>query len=440
LGTLAITGCGSNAKKNADAPTHDDAGSDGAGAPSTVVVTVEGIPTSPTNNFIAMFQDGSGAWHVAPAPTNGMYTLTINSATWGFGFACAISAAVAGGTATEADVILVNYTVAERTSFTEGVPLACRNPGTAPITVTGSITHLPAVSTGTYEVWFGGTKSAVTVAGTTGTFTLTNIPPVKRDLFVVHRPAVVGAGGSVADFVARVTGVDETGSGSAVTVNWTAAPGSGGSAATQTATGSGTTSVDTVLYTRGGTDPTLSSSATTSAYLATSQVASSDVYEQLANYNLGGTIFAEEWVNAVVPPALTEPATLNGIIPSESATTPYPILTTNWDSYGQAVSYIWFAQETLAGSVPGTGSVVSWGATLSPGYVGATPSYVMPDLSAISGWMPSMQFTGGNSNKVTVAVSPSLSSAGVDDMPFSNPAPVGTTRGRTVATAIVTLQ
>ena len=455
LASIVTAACGGNSKsKTADAPVGSDGSGGGSDAPSgnptTISVTLNGVPTTPSNNFIAMFQDGTGPWQAAPAPSAGVYTFTVDSSSWGFGYACSVTVAVAGGggSATEAEVALAGYTVAERTSLSEGVAGICRDPSaTLPITVTGNtITNIPATSTGTYDVYFGGTtKFPVTVTGTVGTFTLTNIAPAKRQLFIVHSPAAGSAGDTVADYVYRSpTAVDETGSGSAVTIDWGLTNNGSGVAATQiaTAANANATFVDNILYTASGTDPTLSHSTTVAAYLATAAMGSNDIYEQLSNYNPPtNSIFAESWVSSVVAPAVPEPVTLNGIIPTETATTPYPILTTTWDAYANTVGYIWFAQEALAGSGGTGGSLVTWTSTLSPGYVGATPSYAMPDLTALgSAWMPSMAFTGGNANKVNVSVNPSTSSGGIDDLPFVNPAPTGTMRARTGAGATVTLQ
>jgi hypothetical protein len=68
---------------------------------------------------------------------------------------------------------------------------------------------------------------------------------------------------------------------------------------------------------------------------------------------------------------------------------------------------------------------ITWSAWLSPGVVGSSPSYTMPDLSRVPGWSHPMELVAGTvaSGDVTAITS----SAGVTDFPLDTPA-AGTQR------------
>jgi hypothetical protein len=429
LATASVAACGGSSKtKTADAAKGSDsgsAGSDGQLSPTTVTVTIGDIPTANANNYIAMFQDGNGAWQVAPAPDAGVYTMTIDSATWSFAFACAATTPLTSG-----EVEIYSFSVQERTSFSSAPPAFCRTT-TAPVTntVAGTITGIPvtgAETTGTFKVYFDGLELDVPAVATgTATFTLDTVPEAKHDLFVVHMPPVAVVGGpDNADMVYRKV-TDET-TGSAMAIDWTTA------IATQVVAGAGSPTT-TELF-GAGTDPILATASTSGVFLGSSSQTANDIYEQVASF-VGGADFSESWLgNTVTGPDLNEPATLGGIQSSETATTPYPILSTDWAVYANAAGY-----QLVATEPDGTGATagtLTWFVVMSPGYVGSSPKFVMPDFSAITGWTAATQFTAG---MVSVNVEPLTSSAGVMDIPFVNPAAVGTTRGRTIASATVTL-
>jgi hypothetical protein len=432
LATATVAACGGSSKnKNTDAAHGSDSGSgsDGSGSstPTSVTVTIFDIPTGNVNNYIAMYQDGSGAWQPAPAPAAGVYTMTIDSATWSFAWACAVSTPT-----TSAEVEIYNFSIHERTSFTSSVPTICRTT-TAPVTnnVTGTITGITD-TTGTYKVYFDGLEvdapGSGVVAGAT-TFTLPDVPEVKHDLFVVHMPTVTAGLPDNADKVFRKANNDET-MGSAIAVDWTTA------VATNQIAGAGS-GATTELF-GAGTDPILATNSTTGVYLGASSVAANDIYEQLATFN-DGADFSESWLGSTptTGPNLGIPPSLGGILSTESATTPYPILKTDWAVYANAAGYQLVAiQGQGSGATIGT---LTWLVVMSPGYLGSSPQFVFPDFSTQTGWTTATEFTGSG-GMVNVSVEPLTSNGGVMDIPFANPAAAGTTRTRTSASATVTLQ
>jgi hypothetical protein len=435
LATASVAACGGSSKtKNADAAKGSDSGSGGSDAPlspTTVTVTINAIPSPNNSNYIAMFEDGNGPWQAAPTPDAGVYTMTIDSATWSFAFACAVTTPTTSG-----EVEIYNFSVHERTSFTSAPPAFCRTPGAAGNTVTGTISGIPLTgtdSTGILRVTFGASTVDVTlpttpVAATTANFTLANVPADKRDLFVVHLPTAATTGAPQdSDMVYRKS-TDET-NGSAMAVDWSTA------VATQSAAGAGSAAT-TVLF-GAGTDPALALNSTTGVFLGSSSMTANDVYEEVATFN-NGADFSEAWIgNTPTGPDLSLPTSLGGIQSNETATAPYPILTTEWATYTNAAGYQLNATQTDGtGATAGT---LSWFVVMSPGYLGSSPKFVMPDFSAITGWTTATQFTGGGAI-VNVNVEPLTSSAGVMDIPFGNPAAAGTTRTRTLASATVTLQ
>src|SRR5438270_1016738 len=92
---VALAACGSShsgsggdaAGGGGDGSGSSDAS--GGGGPASVMVTLTNRPdNAATFSFLTAYQDGSGPWTAAPAPTGDTYTFTINSAAWSFAWTC----------------------------------------------------------------------------------------------------------------------------------------------------------------------------------------------------------------------------------------------------------------------------------------------------------------------------------------------------------------
>ncbi|HEX3758942.1 MAG TPA: hypothetical protein VHW23_09560 [Kofleriaceae bacterium] len=113
-------------------------------------------------------------------------------------------------------------------------------------------------------------------------------------------------------------------------------------------------------------------------------------------------------------------------MPTKAATTPYPIFTSTWPAYANAVGYTWtLAQTPPVATCGGAACTITWTASLSPGAVGAMPSYTMPDLSQLPGWSTALAFATGT--MATGEVTAMTSTAGAMDFPSKPPA-AGTKR------------
>src|SRR5690242_11104806 len=59
-------------------------GSDGGAAGTAITLALTRRPnTTATFSFLVAYQDGTGAWQLAPAPTGDVYTFDVTSPTWG---------------------------------------------------------------------------------------------------------------------------------------------------------------------------------------------------------------------------------------------------------------------------------------------------------------------------------------------------------------------
>ena len=76
--SLAAAACGGGHSTGPD--SH---GGDSPGSPTTVSVTLANHPGDAAMfSFLAAYQDGSGPWTLAPAPTGDTYSFAIDSPTW----------------------------------------------------------------------------------------------------------------------------------------------------------------------------------------------------------------------------------------------------------------------------------------------------------------------------------------------------------------------
>lgn len=419
---LAACG-GSHSNQNPDAPSIDTGVADTpSGTPHTIAVTLVNRPNTPaTFSFVAAYQDGASAWQVAPAPAGDVYSFTVTSPVWGFAWTCV---GIAGG---QRDVQLYYFAVAERSSLSVTIPNRCSDRATA-VGLGGTIANPPVQ--GALAASFGGrTVVAVKNANTT-TYAL-ETPPATRDLIVGHVPLAAGSTDVAVDSALVQRGV-------AVAAQTTANVDFGTAQPTTTAvvtvgTTAGKTTASTVLFTANGTAALLSRQTAApflSRGLATALAATGDVYAQIVRVdNNGAASIVQNWVTTIAAQTYSAPAALGGATSTVTATTPYPLIKTTWNGYANAIGYSWIATQAQQGATCGgnlAACSVTWAATMSPGYVGASPQSQMPDLSALAGWDAKLQLRTGT--VVDGAVIATTSSAGASDFPTVDPAAAGTTR------------
>ncbi len=422
--SLFAIGCGSsNPGTTSDGGTDGSSAVDAPPAGSSVTLTLVDHPTTPaTFSFIAAFQDGDGAWAVAPAPSGDVYTLPITSDHYGVGWTCI------GSGDLQREVNLAYFTVAERSSLTLTIPARCTDRGATGVKLSGAIANPPNSGTLTVAV---GNRTAT--ADNAGTYAL-EVPPGTYDVFVLHSAAAQAAGST--DLTVDKVLVHR---GLAITAAMTQGFDFANAVAVQsfpvttgTATPGAKTTVDTTIVAGGTTTAlvTQTKAPFTTESLALSQIAATDVYiQQIAVATAGSTLRVQD---ATATPALltyTAPATLGGALAAVPTATPYPEVKTTWTAYTDAVGYTWGqAQAQTAAQCATTGNAgctVTWVADISAAYAGTATSFQMPDLSMLAGWSASFQLLAGT--QVLGTIEAETSSAGPSDFPTDTP-PVGTQR------------
>ena len=426
----ALAACGSShAGASSDAPPGSFDGIDydaPTGGPATVTVTIPNLPTNPAMfSLLVAYQDGGGAWTLAPAPANNTYTLSIHAAAWGFAWACV----PAFGTSR---VQLAHFSVAEKTSLTQLLPFGCTDANGAPVQLTGTVTGLPQQNGGSAFVALWGNRQAlVNTQGSTGTFQMTVLPGT-HDLIVAHvtLPGGGGGGDAIVDTAAIARAVAVSGPTTASPVDFGTADGQ--SVPVTVASGSTTARITVVtrFFSAGGTIAELvrdTAAPFESNGLATAQAASGDLYnQQISVTDNGSTATVQSWTDTLAAQTYTAPAALGGATSSVAASMPYPEIMSTWNAYTGAVGYVWDAQQGGGGGGGGGAATLEWQAFVSPGYVGSSPHYQMPDLSMLTGWNMGWQFQTGA--QVLGSVTAQTSSGGIGDFPPPSPAANGTQR------------
>lgn len=418
----APSGGGSDATPGDGNPGGD---APNGGNPTTITVTLANEPNSPsTFSFLAAYQDGAGAWQLAPSPTNDTYTFAVSSSSWAFAWTC-----VTAGAATR-EVNVYEFAVSDTTSLTIGVPARCTDRSPTAVALNGTISNPPVG--GTLQVGFGRTTVAAANGATT---TYAMMPfPATRDLIVGHSAATNLNGDLVTDQAAIQRSVVVSGATTTDNVDFSTAQ-STQSATVTVATSAGQSArVTTTLYSAGGTVYTMVDQATgpsfTSTSLAGALAKTGDVYDQQIQVSqTGASAIVQSWVTTVANQTWTAPPALAGATSTVPTTAPYPRIKTTWTAYTNAVGYDWSATQALSGTACGSAGgncSVQWATHLSAGVAGTAPSTEMPDLSMLAGWDPKLEMqTGTSVNGSLRAVS---SSAGLADFPVHDPAPAGTHR------------
>jgi hypothetical protein len=111
------------------------------------------------------------------------------------------------------------------------------------------------------------------------------------------------------------------------------------------------------------------------------------------------------------------------VLTSVPTTTPYPELLLQWNPYASAIGYGVVARQGCGGA---GATCVSWTIGVSATAAGATPSFQMPDLTALTGWDSRLQFVTGTA--VDGAIAGQTSTAGSGDFVGPSIPAAGTTR------------
>jgi len=415
----ACDGAGSDTDTDGGNGSGDGGGSNdpdgGISGPRTVTLILTNRPNNAAAySFIVGYQDGSAPWQVAPAPTGDTYSFTINAPSYSVAFACV--GTTPGTTASsQRSVTIASFAVGERTSVTLDVPARCSDRMQGGVMLSGNVTNRPF---GGVLVAQFGTRTAF-VSGTTGNFVLTGVPPGTRDLVISH---AVSAGNNDFYIDEAVVLRDVAVSGNTQkSINFEEAqptvfhdvdPGNAPDQARVVAS--------TTLYTANGTQASLIRLAQQweSNSLADAQMKTTDIYDQsIAVSGLGSGATVTHATDQPAPQTYVAPAPLGTVMTAIPTKQPYITLETQWPQYANTVGYTWNA--TQQGFCGGISCTTVWSAYLSPGVTGMMPAFRMPDLSALTGWKDSFQFT---SSSIVGSVTAITSSAGPSDFPTGLPA------------------
>jgi hypothetical protein len=434
---LLLAACGDNLHGALDAVgTGTDAvgtgtdgsggGGDGSGGPATINLTLTNRPNDAAMfTFVVAYQDGSGPWTLAPAPTGDTYSFPVSAPVYGVAWTC-VAPGGGGGGPGGVELRAVNeahFAVAERTSLTQDVPGRCTDRAPMTVALTGTVSNRGGG--GLYLVAFGGGITFVNPQN--GTYTL-RIPPSTHDLFLLH--AVGNGFGNFA--IDRATVQRGVAANAATTRNLDASTllATRKFTVTIVAPGAARTTAATTLYTANGSSARLVQQGAMpfeSDALASTLTAAGDVYDQ--SITVSGQGQTAIVTNATAAPAAqtyVAPTPLGGATSTVPSTTPYPQLATTWAAYSNAVGYTWAAtQQPTRAQCGGAPCSVTWTTLLSPGVAGTAPSFQMGDLSALAGWSASLQFLAGT--MVAGTVEAMTSTAGDADFPAGTPA-AGTQR------------
>lgn len=434
VSVLAIA-CGSNSKGNSDASSGGDSGGnsdtgggngDGnnGGGGTTVHVTLTNHPTNAAMfSYLVAFQDGSGTWQLAGAPSGDTYSFDVNSPSWGVMWTCSGTSPVSPTALNQ--VTEVHFAVAERTSLTMDVPQRCSDTAPAPVPLTGVVSNRNGG--GAWLVEFGGNAGLVNPQ--TGAYRIQAVPGT-ADIVLIHAQPTGTGTGTGAEYTTTEALVDRS-----VTVNGATVHDL--DASNVIATQSFNVNIplnnqnarviaSTVLYSAGGTTPMLDrlSQNFESDALGATQGVNGDVYDQQVTVTASGQTAIV--TNATATPGdqtYSAPAPLGGATAQVTGTTPYPILRTTWSPYASAIGYAWHAAQ----SPPQCGGcTVIWSVLLSPGVTGSSPGYTTPDFSTLAGWSNNLAFATGAT--VTGYAEAGVSSGGASDFPPVTPPPAGTQR------------
>jgi hypothetical protein len=427
---LIAAGCGNKSPAGGDddgggddggMTGSNDGGDHGGQTPTNITLAMHHQPTNAAQfSYLVAYQDGSGPWALAPAPSGETYTLPIYAPVYAVAWTCISAGVVPNSTVRQ--VSELRFAVAERTSLTVEVPPRCSD-AIQTVNLHGTIAN-PGILT-TYVVKWGDRTALVTQQNQYAM----QVPPGTHDLVVL-------AGGSLTtggDFVASSAIVQRD-----VTVGGATQIDLDGSDAESVQSfgvnnlyGGTKQTTSTTLYANGTIAPLVSDSSFPfeTESLADDQMVAGDVYDQLMTVTSTGSIASSSSATATPSDVTWADVPALGTVTGTSTMAPNPRLTSTWTHYPNAIGYTWGASQIPSNNGPGgcNGGACSivWIAQLSAGVIGDQGTYTMPDLSGLAGWNPALQMVAGT--RIGGGVQAMTSTANAD-FPALVPPAVGTER------------
>ncbi|HET9989868.1 MAG TPA: hypothetical protein VFQ65_15155 [Kofleriaceae bacterium] len=428
---LIAAGCGNKSSAGGDdagnggdgANGSDDGGNHGGQTPTHVTLTMHHQPTHPSQfSYLVAYQDGSGPWALAPAPSGETYTLSIYAPVYAVAWTC-ISAGVQSNS-TLRQVSELQFAVAERTSLTVEVPPRCSD-AIQTVNLHGTIANTGIATS--YVVKWGDRTGIVNQQDQYAM----QVAPGTHDLFVFAGSSFSTGGDLVATdaivqrnvTVTAATQVDLDGNDEESVQSFAVNNLFGGTKQT----------ASTTLYANGTTAALVTDSSIPfeNESLAADQMASGDVYDQQMTVTSIGSIASASSATATPSDETWTEVPALGTVTATSTMAPNPRVTSSWTHYPNAVGYAWGGSQTPINSGQGNGCggngtcTIVWSALLSAGVIGDQGTYTMPDLSALPGWNPALQMVAGS--KVGGGVQ-AMTSTAAGDFPALLPPTVGTKR------------
>ena len=429
LVVIATIGCGNKAPGAGDDDGGGDGGMSGSNdggdhngqTPTNVMLTMHHQPTHAAQySYLVAYQDGSGPWTLAPAPSGEVYTLPIYAPVYAVAWTCISAGPVSNSTVRQ--VSELQFAVAERTSLTVEVPPRCTD-SVPTVNLHGTLTN-PGIATAYAVKW--GERSAT--VNQQGQYSM-QVAPGTHDLIVLAGSSFSGGGEIVASNAIVQRGVTVN---APTQVDIDANDEEGvQSFSVNNMLGGQTT---TTLYAH-GTVATLVSDGSfpfENEALSADQMDAADVYDQQMTQTSIGASTSESSATASPDDETWVEVPALGTVTATTTAAPNPRLTSTWTHYPNAIGYTWGAtqvpgnngQGNGCGSNGGTCTIV-WTAQLSAGVIGDQGTYTMPDLSMLTGWNPALQMVAGT--RINGGVQAMTSSA-AGDFPAVVPPAVGTKR------------
>ena len=427
---LIAAGCGNKSPGSGDDDAgsggdggtsgSDDGGDHGGQTPTNVTLTMHHKPNNAAQfSYLVAYQDGSGPWALAPAPSGEAYTLPIYAPVYAIAWTCISAGAQTNSTLRQ--VSELQFAISERTALTVEVPPRCSDAFTT-ANLHGTITNTGIATT--YTVKWGDRTAA---ANQQGQYAM-QVVPGTHDL-VVFAGSSFSTGGDVVVTdaivqrnvtVTAATQVDVDGSDEESVQSFAVNNLYGGTKQT----------ASTTLYANG----TMAALVTDSSFpfenesLADDQMAAADVYDQQMTITSLGAIASSSSATATPSDETWADVPALGTVTGTSTMAPNPRVTSTWTHYPNAVGYAWGGTQIPTGggcgANGGTCSIV-WTALLSAGVIGDQGTYTMPDLSALAGWNPALQMVAGTHIGGGVQA---MTSTATGDFPALVPPTVGTKR------------
>lgn len=431
---IAAFGCGNKApgagdddgSGGGDGGTNgsDDGGNHNGQTPTNVTLTMHHQPTHAGQfSYLVAYQDGSGPWALAPAPSGEVYTLPIYSPVYAVAWTCISAGPVSNSTVRQVNEL--QFAVAERTSLTVEVPPRCSDSYTT-VNLHGTLAN-PGIATA-YAVKWGDRSATVNQQGQYQM----QVVPGTHDLIVLAGSSFSANGEIVASDAIVQRGVAVN---AATQLDLDANDEEGvQSFAVDNLFGGTRQTSSTTLYAHGTTATLVNDSSIPfeNEALAGDQMDAGDVYDQQMTVASLSGITSSSSATATPDDETWSDVPALGTVTATTTMAPNPRLTSTWTHYADAIGYTWGATQTPGNSGQGNGCgnnggtcTIVWTAQLSAGVIGDQGTYTMPDLAMLAGWNPALQMVAGT--RIGGGVQAMTSSA-TGDFPALVPPAVGTKR------------